>query len=119
MKKSFISSELLGTGKRATSFIFNASTKGGDINVQQEIEAMSSGPLTPVPKSRQHRDFELFIQFQELVQYPTLAKELLDRLLFSATVWAALNSVEDYTTQTYSEYDFDFDTTQLVVRIIW
>ncbi len=64
-------------------------------------------------------DFELFIPFEELVQYPTLEKELLDRLLFSATVWAALNSVEDYTTQTYSEYHIDFNTTQLVVRIIW
>lgn len=119
MKKLFISSELLGTGKRATSFIFNPSTKGGDINGEQEIEAMRSGPLTPVPKTGQHRDFELFIPFEELVQYPTLTKEWLDRLLFSATVWAALNSVEDYTTQTYSEYHIDFDTTQLVVRVIW
>ena len=52
MKKSFISSELLGTassellgtGKRMTSFIFNPSTKGGDINVQQIIEALRPGP---------------------------------------------------------------------------
>ena len=66
-----------------------------------------------------YHDFVLFIPFEELVQYPTLAKELLDRLLFSATVWAALNSVEDYTTQSFSEYHIDFDTTQLVVRIIW
>ena len=74
---------------------------------------------TAIPDLIYKHDFELFIQFEELVQYPTLEKELLDRLLFSATVWAALNSVEDYTTQTYSEYHIDFNTTQLVVRIIW
>lgn len=74
---------------------------------------------TAIPDPIYEHDFELFIPFEELVQYPTLAKELLDRLLFSATVWAALNSVEDYTTQTYSEYHIDFNTTQLVVRIIW
>ena len=72
-----------------------------------------------IPDPIYTHDFELFIPFEELVQYPTLEKELLDRLLFSATVWAALNSVEDYTTQTYSEYHIDFNTTQLVVRIIW
>ena len=74
---------------------------------------------TSIPDPIYEHDFELFIPFEELVQYPTLEKELLDRLLFSATVWAALNSVEDYTTQTYSEYHIDFNTTQLVVRIIW
>lgn len=74
---------------------------------------------TAIPDLIYEHDFELFIPFEELVQYPTLEKELLDRLLFSATVWAALNSVEDYTTQTYSEYHIDFNTTQLVVRIIW
>ena len=74
---------------------------------------------TAIPDPIYEHDFALFIPFEELVQYPTLEKELLDRLLFSATVWAALNSVEDYTTQTYSEYDIDFDATQLVVRIIW
>ena len=74
---------------------------------------------TAIPDPIYEHDFELFIPFEELVQYPTLEKELLDRLLFSATVWAALNSVEDYTTQTYSEYHIDFNTTQLVVRIIW
>ena len=74
---------------------------------------------TAIPDPINEHDFELFIPFEELVQYPTLEKELLDRLLFSATVWAALNSVEDYTTQTYSEYHIDFNTTQLVVRIIW
>ena len=74
---------------------------------------------TAIPDPIYEHDFALFIPFEELVQYPTLAKELLDRLLFSAKVWAALNSVEDYTTQTYSEYDIDFDATQLVVRIIW
>ena len=72
-----------------------------------------------IPDPIYEHDFELFIPFEELVRYPTLEKELLDRLLFSATVWAALNSVEDYTTQTYSEYHIAFDTTQLVVRIIW
>ena len=74
---------------------------------------------TAIPDPIYKHDCELFIPFEELVQYPTLEKELLDRLLFSATVWAALNSVEDYTTQTYSEYHIDFNTTQLVVRIIW
>ena len=74
---------------------------------------------TAIPDPIHEHDFALFIPFEELVQYPKLAKELLDRLLFSATVWAALNSVEDYTTQTYSEYHIDFNTTQLVVRIIW
>ena len=74
---------------------------------------------TAIPDPIYEHDFALFIPFEELVQYPTLEKELLDRLLFSATVWAALNSVEDYTTQTYSEYHIDFNTTQLVVRIIW
>ena len=74
---------------------------------------------TAIPDPIHEHDFALFIPFEELVQYPTLEKELLDRLLFSATVWAALNSVEDYTTQTYSEYHIDFNTTQLVVRIIW
>ena len=74
---------------------------------------------TAIPDPIYEHDFELFIPFEELVQHPTLEKELLDRLLFSATVWAALNSVEDYTTQTYSEYHIDFNTTQLVVRIIW
>ena len=74
---------------------------------------------TAIPDPIYEHDFELFIPFEELVQYPTLEKELLDRLLFSATVWAALNSVEDYSTQTYSEYHIDFNTTQLVVRIIW
>ena len=74
---------------------------------------------TAIPDPIYEHDFALFIPFEELVQYPTLEKELLDRLLFSAKVWAALNSVEDYTTQTYSEYDIDFDATQLVVRIIW
>ena len=74
---------------------------------------------TAIPDPIYYHDFVLFIPFEELVQYPTLAKELLDRLLFSATVWAALNSVEDYTTQSFSEYHIDFDTTQLVVRIIW
>ena len=74
---------------------------------------------TAIPDPIYEHDFELFVPFEELVQYPTLEKELLDRLLFSATAWAALNSVEDYTTQTYSEYHIDFNTTQLVVRIIW
>ena len=74
---------------------------------------------TAIPDPINKHDFELFIPFEELLQYPTLEKELLDRLLFSATVWAALNSVEDYTTQTYSEYHIDFNTAQLVVRIIW
>ena len=74
---------------------------------------------TAIPDPIYEHDFELFIPFEELVQYPTLEKELLDRLLFSATVWAALNSVEDYTAQAYSEYRIDFNTTQLVVRIIW
>ena len=74
---------------------------------------------TVIPDPIYEHDFALFIPFEELVQYPTLEKELLDRLLFSAKVWAALNSVEDYTTQTYFEYDIDFDATQLVVRIIW
>ena len=74
---------------------------------------------TAIPDPIYEHEFELFIPFEELVQYPTLENELLDRLLFSATVWAALNSVEDYTTQTYSEYHIDFNTTQLVVRIIW
>ncbi len=74
---------------------------------------------TAIPDPIYEHDIELFIPFEELVQYPTLEKELLDRLLFSATVWAALNSVEDCTTQTYSEYHIDFNTTQLVVRIIW
>ena len=74
---------------------------------------------TAIPETIYEHDFALFIPFEELVRYPTLAKELLDRLLFSATVWAALNSVEDYTTQTYSEYDIDLGVTQLAVRIIW
>ena len=74
---------------------------------------------TAIPDPIHKHDFALFIPFEELVRCPTLAKELLDRLLFSATVWAALNSVEDYTTQSFSEYHIDFDTTQLVVRIIW
>ena len=74
---------------------------------------------TAIPDPIYEHDFALFIPFEELVRYPTLAKELLDRLLFSAKVWAALNSVEDYTTQSFSEYHIDFDTTQLVVRIIW
>lgn len=78
---------------------------------------MDEKPAIPDPIHK--HDFVLFIPFEELVQYPTLEKELLDRLLFSATVWAALNSVEDYTTQTYSEYDIDFNAAQLVVRIIW